>query len=59
MLIREEGVKGNLGEGLDSDVDGVLWLRMSKAQEEESLVLAVCYIPPESSSREIGMEEVL
>ena len=46
-------------EVLDSDVEGVLWLRMSKVQEEETLVLAVCYIPPESSSREIGVEEVL
>ena len=59
MLIREEVLKEYVVEVLDSDVDGVLWLRMSKAQEEESLVLAVCYIPPESSSREIGMEEVL
>ena len=46
-------------EVLDSDVEGVLWVRMSKEQEEESLVLAVCYIPPESSSQEVGVEEVL
>ena len=46
-------------EVLDSNVEGVLWLRMSKVQEEESLVLAVCYIPPESSSQEIGVKEVL
>ena len=59
MLIREEVLKEYVVEVLDSDVEGVLWLRMSKAQEEESLVLAVCYIPPESSSLEIGMEEVL
>ena len=59
VLIREEVLKKYAVEVLDSDVEGVLWLRMSKVQEEESLVLAVCYIPPESSSREIGVEEVL
>ena len=59
VLIREEVLKEYAVEVLDPDVEGVLWVRMSKEQEEESLVLAVCYIPPESSSREVGVEEVL
>ena len=49
MLIREEVLKEYATEVLDSDVENVLWVKMSKGQEEESLVLAVCYIPPESS----------
>ena len=45
--IREEVLKEYAVEVLDSVVEGVLWVRMSKEQEEESLVLAVSYIPPE------------
>ena len=33
----------------EADVEAVLWVRLSQ-EEEECLVLAVCYIPPESSS---------
>ena len=59
VLIREEVLKEYTVEVLDSDVEGILWLRLSKERDEESLVLAVCYIPPESSSREVGVEEIL
>ena len=45
--VREEVLNEYAVEVLDSDVEGVLWVRMSKEQEEESLVLAVSYIPPE------------
>ena len=57
VLIREV-LKEYAVEALDSDVEGVLWLRMSKEQEEQSLVLAVCYIPLDSSSRGGGAEEL-
>ena len=47
-------------EVLDSDVDDALWLRLSNEEEEEgSVVLAVCYIPPETSSRGMGGEKTL
>ena len=58
MLIREEVLKEYAVEVLDSDVEDVQWVRVSKEQEEESLVVAVCYILPESSSWEVGVEEV-
>ena len=52
VLIRQEVLKEYAVEVLDSDVDDVLWLRLSNEEEEEgSLVLAVCYLPPETSSR--------
>ena len=35
-------------ELLEADIKDVLWMRLSQ-EEEECLVLAVCYIPPESS----------
>ena len=58
MVIREELLKEYAVEGLDSDVDDVLWLRLSNEEEEEgSVVLAVCYLPPETSSRGMGGEE--
>ena len=41
-------------------MDDVLWIRLSNEEEEEgSLVLAVCYLPPETSSRGMGGEETL
>ena len=58
VLIREEVLKEYAVEVLVSDVKDVLWVRMSKEQKEESLVLAVCYIPP-VFSQEVGVEEVL
>ena len=45
-------------EVLDSDMDDVLWVRQSNEEEEEgSLVLAVCYLPPETSSWGMGGEK--
>ena len=47
-------------EVLDSDVDDVLWVRLSNEEEEERfLVLAVCYFPPETSSQGMGGEDAL
>ena len=60
VLIREEVMKEYAVEVLDSDVDDALWLRLSNGEGEEgSLVLAVCYLPPETSSRGMGGEETL
>ena len=51
VLIREEVLKSYQVEILDTDVEDVLWVKLSQEEEEQVLVLAVCYIPPEASSR--------
>ena len=43
----------NTVEVLEADVEDVLWVRLGH-EEEESLVLAACYIPSESFSRGRG-----
>ena len=43
---------------MDTDVEDVLWVRLN-LNNGERLTLAVCYIPPESSSRGCGAEETL
>lgn len=35
----------------------MLWMKLNQGEEEEGLVLAVYYVPPESSSRERSSEE--
>ena len=52
LLIREEVLEGYAAEILESDIEDIMWVRMRQVDEdeEEALVLAVCYIPPESSS---------
>ena len=49
VLIRKEVLKQYAVKVLDSDVDDVLWVRLSNEEEEEgSLVLAACYLIPET-----------
>ena len=52
LLIKEEVLAGYTIEILESDVDDILWVRIRQVEEEEdeALMVAVCYIPPESSS---------
>ena len=52
LLIREEVLEGYTIEILESDIEDIMWVRMRQVDEdeEEALVLAVCYIPLESSS---------
>ena len=58
VLIGMEVVKEYAVEVLDSDMDDVLWVRLSNEEEEEgSLVLAVCYLQPETSSWGMGGEK--
>ena len=59
ILVREEVLKHCSVGILDSSVEDVLWVQFSWGKEEQALVLAVCYIPPESSSRGKGAEETL
>ena len=59
VLIREEVLKSYQVEILDTDVEDVLWVKLSQEEEEQVLVLAVCYIPPEASSRGKSTEETL
>ena len=58
LLVREEVLERCIVEVLDTDVEDVLWVRLSQ-ENEEMLTLAVCYIPPESSSCGRGAEETL
>ena len=44
-------------EVIDADFEDVLWVCLE--QEDEALMLAVCYLPPESSSRGQGVEVTL
>ena len=61
LLIKEEVLESYTIEILESDVEDILWVRIRQVEEEEdeALVLAVCYIPPESSSRGVSAEDVL
>ena len=54
----EEVLERCVVEVLDTDVEDVLWVRLSQ-ENEEMLTLAVCYIPPESLSCGRGVEETL
>ena len=44
---------------MDTSVEDILWVQFSWGNEEQTLILAVCYIPPESSSHGKGDEETL
>ena len=47
-------------EVIDSEVEDVMWIKMCSTQDEgEELLLAVCFIPPESSSSGRSAEEKL
>ena len=61
LLIREGILEGYTVEILDSDVEDMLWVRMRQVDEEEdeALMIAVCYIPPESSSQGVSSNELL
>ena len=50
LLVCEEVLERFTVEVLEADMEDVLWVRLSQ-EEEECLVLAVCYIPSESSSQ--------
>ena len=58
LLVHEEVLKCCEVEVLDTDVEDMLWMQPNK-DNGEALTLAVCYTPPESSSREGGAEEAL
>ena len=59
ILIKEELLKRCNLEILDADSEDILWVKLDWKEDESSLVLAVCYIPPETSSRGKGSEETL
>ena len=42
---------------LKCDVEDILWVRLSNVASSVDVVLAVCYISPISSVREVCMEE--
>ena len=42
---------------LDSDVEDMLWICLSSKVDNNSLIMAVCYFPPESSSYGRSSEE--
>ena len=56
-LLGREKVLGRYAvEVLETNVEDVLWVRLGQ-ENEECLMLAICYIPPETSRRGRGMEE--
>ena len=57
ILVRDEAIERVGVEVVDADVEDVLWVRLG--WEDEALMLAVCYLPPESSSHGQGVEETL
>ena len=56
MLIREEVLKHYQVEILEAEIED-MWEKLNQGEKEEGLVLAVCYVPPESSSYGRSSEE--
>ena len=56
VLIREEVLHYQV-EILEAEIEDMLWVKLNQGEEEEGLVLAVCYVPPESSNRGTSLEE--
>ena len=59
ILVEDEVLKHCSVGILDTSVEDVLWVQFSWGSEEQALVLAVCYVPPVSSSRGNSAEETL
>ena len=57
VLIREEVLKHYQVEILEAKIEDMLWVKLNQGEEEEGLVLAVCYIPLESLSCGRSSEE--
>ena len=57
VLVREPLLRYWSCELLDCDVEDVLWVKLSNVASGVDMVLAVCYIPPISSGREVCLEE--
>ena len=58
LLVHEEVLEWCVVEVLDTEVEDVLWVRLSQ-EYEEMLTLGVCCIPPESLSCGWRAEETL
>ena len=56
LLVCKEVLKRYAVEVLETDVEDVLWVRLGQ-KNEECLMLAICYIPPEMSSRGRGQKK--
>ena len=60
VLIRDDILYRYTVEVIDSDVEDVMWVKMSSTQDEKTrLMIAVCYIPPEASSSGRDAEEMM
>ena len=58
VLIRDDILNEHTVEVIDSEVEDVMWVKMCSTQDDgEGLLLAVCYVPPESSSSGKSAEE--
>ena len=51
VLVRGEVLNSYQIEILGAEVEHMLWVKLNPGEEEQGLVLAVCYVPLESSSR--------
>ena len=56
LLVHEEVLERYAVEVFETDVEDVLWVRLGQ-ENEECLLLAICYVPPEMSSWGRGAEE--
>ena len=59
ILVKDEVLKHCTVGILDTSVEDVLWVQFSWSNEEQALVLTMCYVPPESCSRGNSAEETL
>ena len=57
VLVKESLLRSWSCEVLDNEVEDILWVKLSSVVSELVLLLAVCYIPPISSGREVCNEE--
>ena len=44
-------------EALDSEHEGILWLKFNAPQNEKSFNCCVCYVPPSDSTRSLDLTE--
>ncbi|VDI73300.1 Hypothetical predicted protein [Mytilus galloprovincialis] len=51
VLVKDEIYNSYTFETLDSEVDGILWIKMRSKTDFLSLCIAICYLPPAESGR--------
>ena len=44
---------------LDRDEEGILWIKLQDKADNTALCMCVCYVPPEHSTRDVNMNDIL